>query len=109
MKLCNPLKSEDDVNKLTDWITDIYSNLAMVNYPYPTKFLAPLPAYPVRAFCKEFSQRNVSGKPLLEALSKALSIYTNFTGKVACVNYNQSSASVDENAWDYQVKFCFSV
>ena len=36
------------VEDLTDWLDSAYSFLAMVNYPYPSNFLMPLPAYPIR-------------------------------------------------------------
>lgn len=34
-----------------DYLTDVYGNIAMMNYPYGTNFIAQLPAYPVREFC----------------------------------------------------------
>jgi lysosomal Pro-X carboxypeptidase len=47
-KLCSPLKNDDDVLKLKEWISEVYVNLAMVNYPYSANFLAPLPGNPVK-------------------------------------------------------------
>lgn len=47
-KLCRPLNTSEDVMKLREWLTDVWGNLAMVDYPYPADFLAPLPAYPVK-------------------------------------------------------------
>lgn len=46
--LCVPLNGTDDVINLKDWLTNVWTNLAMVNYPYAANFLAPLPAYPVK-------------------------------------------------------------
>lgn len=46
--LCRPLKSMDDVDALKGWIQSALVYLAMVDYPYPSKFLAPLPAWPVK-------------------------------------------------------------
>lgn len=47
-KLCANLTKPEE---LTDYLTDVYGNLAMVNYPYNTSFLAPLPANPITEFC----------------------------------------------------------
>lgn len=46
-KLCQPLKNENNIEQLISYLQDIYTNLAMVNYPYKANFLAPLPAYPI--------------------------------------------------------------
>jgi hypothetical protein len=46
-KLCKPLKTSDDVKDLKRWLSDVYANLAMINYPYATDFLAPVPANPI--------------------------------------------------------------
>lgn len=47
-KLCSPLKDSSDVSSLTDWISEVYVDLAMINYPYPANFLTPLPGYPIK-------------------------------------------------------------
>lgn len=40
----------------TAYLTDVYGNLAMVNYPYETTFLAPLPPNPVTQFCSYLNE-----------------------------------------------------
>lgn len=39
------LKSTGD---LLNWLGSAYSYLAMVNYPYPSDFIMPLPGHPIR-------------------------------------------------------------
>jgi lysosomal Pro-X carboxypeptidase len=34
--------------ELEDWLSSAYSYLAMVDYPFASDFLMPLPAYPIR-------------------------------------------------------------
>jgi len=46
-KLCKPLKTAEDVKMLKDFLQEIYIDLAMVNYPYETDFLMPLPGNPI--------------------------------------------------------------
>lgn len=90
---------------LFDWLQEIYSNLAMVNYPYPTNFLANLPAYPVKAFCEKLPRTiPQDSKTLVELLGKALEIYTNYTKTTPCVNISQSNNDIGEKGWDFQVK-----
>lgn len=44
--------SPSDVQALIDEISDSLGTMAMVNYPYETNFVNPLPAWPQQAACK---------------------------------------------------------
>lgn len=101
-KLCKNLTS-DNVNELVDWLGDVYANLAMANYPYPANFLAELPAYPIRMFCKKLQNRTATGKDLLRDLFGGISLYFNHTGRAQCLNWKQNTSSLGDVAWDYQV------
>lgn len=77
----------------------------MVNYPYPTNFLANLPGYPIREACKPLTNSSLSGKALLTALKNGLSVYTNYTGSTKCLDIGEStSSSIGELGWDFQVR-----
>lgn len=77
----------------------------MVNYPYPTNFLAPLPGFPVRQFC---SKINNGTDDILVELSNALLMYTNSTGKTKCNDIAVTSKDLGEAGWDFQVSYSFS-
>ncbi|XP_043481876.1 lysosomal Pro-X carboxypeptidase [Leptopilina heterotoma] len=101
-KLCEPLKNLTQVVNLKNWLIDVYGNLAMVNYPYETKFLAPLPANPIFEVCKYLKDDNLSGKPLLLSLFKALSVYTNSTGETKCNRIDDASPQLGASGWNFQ-------
>lgn len=48
LHLCTSLKNSQDVQHLKDWIAETWVNLAMVDYPYESNFLQPLPAWPIK-------------------------------------------------------------
>ncbi|OAD54503.1 Lysosomal Pro-X carboxypeptidase, partial [Eufriesea mexicana] len=101
-KLCQPLKNESDVKQLISYLEDIYTNLAMVNYPYKANFLAPLPAYPVNAVCKHLTNESLIDTELLTAINKAINIFTNYTSQTKCLNLNDSTPQLDAIEWPYQ-------
>ena len=49
--LCAPLRTAADLEHLVLWAVNSFVNLAMMDYPYPTNFLAPLPGFPVNESC----------------------------------------------------------
>jgi len=46
--LCAPLAHLADVTLFKTWLTNAWTDLAMVNYPYPANFLENLPGWPVK-------------------------------------------------------------
>jgi lysosomal Pro-X carboxypeptidase len=49
--LCDPIKAASDVDTLIATLSDGLGTMAMVNYPYETNFVAPLPAWPMNVSC----------------------------------------------------------
>ncbi|KRY12733.1 Lysosomal Pro-X carboxypeptidase [Trichinella patagoniensis] len=104
-RLCNETQftSKKNVTQLVNWLTDIYGTLAMVNYPYATEFLKPVPAWPVKVACQFLNDTEVGETELLHRIYSTISIYTNFTGKKSCnLLENDYGNSVDGKLWDYQ-------
>ncbi|KYQ50108.1 Lysosomal Pro-X carboxypeptidase [Trachymyrmex zeteki] len=108
-------KSED-VKTLKNFLQEVYIDLAMVNYPYETNFLAPLPGNPINisitinlkisklmiVFCQHLTNVSLTEKPLLLALHRAISVYTNYTGKTNCISMKNAEPGLDDQGWDYQ-------
>lgn len=96
------LNKAEDLQQFTDYLTEVYGNLAMANYPYANEFLAPLPAYPVRQFCSQLAAAGQNDTQLLDSLWSALSVYTNYTGQVRCL---ETASAYDDNMGDAQWAF----
>ncbi|KAH8317821.1 hypothetical protein KR074_011168, partial [Drosophila pseudoananassae] len=99
--LCSPIKSDADLKKFLDYVEEIYSNLAMVNYPYNSSFLAPLPAFPVRQVCFYLKDLHATDADMLHTMASALAVYTNFTGTTKCLDLSAAS-NADESGWKIQ-------
>lgn len=85
-KLCRPLKSVDE---LKNWLLDMYGNIAMVDYPYPTSFLADLPAFPARVFCSNVTLPinktiNDADEDIVKRIVKGTNVFFNYTGHTEC-------------------------
>ena len=84
-KLCQPLKS---VQELKDWLMDMYGNIAMVDYPYPTSFLADLPAFPARVFCSNVTKSSIKtiddDEDIVRRIVRGVNVFFNYTGNTNC-------------------------
>lgn len=101
---CDPVITPDDVGNLIDWIQTAFVYMAMVNYPYETDFLNPLPANPVTVACKQYDPVDVNiTLDVLAATEKAASIYYDFLNTSTCNDINGSGSGNlgNLNGWDY--------
>lgn len=71
-RLCKPLDRSRGYKQLIGWVRNAFASMAMVNYPYPATFLAPLPAWPVKAACKLITEETDGA---LVGLAKAASLF----------------------------------
>ncbi|KAM7251034.1 hypothetical protein ACFE04_022917 [Oxalis oulophora] len=94
--LCRDLKNTYD---LADWLESAYSYLAMVNYPYPSDFLMPLPGHPIKEVCKKIDG-SPDGSNILERVFQGINIYYNYTGEVDCFELDDDPHGMD--GWNWQ-------
>lgn len=113
-KLCpsSHLTTVANISSLKSYLTDLWTNLAMMDYPYPTTFLAPLPANPVVAVCEHLSKPYQNDTELLNHVFQAMNIYFNYTGQAECLNLMEED-DIGADMWSYQactemvMPFCY--
>ena len=90
-------RTDNDKFKMEDfcvWLFAGWTHMAMTDYSYPTKFLKPLPGWPVKQACKYLSDVShfQTDRALLKGVFKAISVYYSHTGAVkTCFNQRESS------------------
>lgn len=117
---CDPIESKQEAQKLQELVTGAFFYLAMINYPYPTEFLQPVPAWPVGVSCSRLfhgkaeetevflSERRLEHSKsdhtlehlYLESLKKAIDVYYNYNGDAGCLDLNGGSEGhLDAAGW----------
>ncbi|XP_002401170.4 lysosomal Pro-X carboxypeptidase-like [Ixodes scapularis] len=101
--LCQSLQEEDYVT-FRDFLHDVYSNMALVNYADPSVFLTPLPGYPVKESCKFLTRSFVNDEAIVDAVSQVVNIFFNTTGTRQCNDINAFHDVLNSVliAWDFQ-------
>ncbi|CAG9856689.1 unnamed protein product [Phyllotreta striolata] len=91
-RLCKRLSSTEDLEMLLEWLGEILVKLALNNYHYPSNFFTPLPAYPLKVFCEKLTTSFFNDtKSLVQYFGQALQVYTNYSGRVSCNEFEDQS------------------
>ncbi|CAI9097663.1 OLC1v1034132C3 [Oldenlandia corymbosa var. corymbosa] len=90
-----------DVDSLEGWLSEAYIYTAMTDYPTPSNFLQPMPAYPVKQMCKAIDDPK-AGNNTFQKLYGAANIYFNYTGNVTCFDLNDDSDPHGLAEWQWQ-------
>ncbi|CAH1785139.1 unnamed protein product [Owenia fusiformis] len=107
-QLCSPLQP-GDLNHLSLYVRNAFTSLAMMDYPYPTDFLAPLPAYPIKAAAEML----VNGSTPLDGLAAATALFYQYSDKekkcyniselfIECADPTGCDLGLNSLAWDFQ-------
>ncbi|MCD7449661.1 hypothetical protein HAX54_001089 [Datura stramonium] len=86
---------------LENWLSTAFVYTAMTDYPTPSNFLNPLPAYPVKEMCKAIDDPK-TGNDMFEKVYGAANIYYNYTGNVTCFDLNDDSDPHGLGGWTWQ-------
>lgn len=82
------LINDSNAEWVVQFVREAIEYMGMVDYPYYSEFLMPMPAWPVKEFCKYVNQSEGDDKTLATQMYKAANVYYNFTGNETsyCVN-----------------------
>ncbi|CAI5444186.1 unnamed protein product [Caenorhabditis angaria] len=88
-----PIRNATDGWNLNAFMREAIEYMAMVDYPYPTSFLEPLPAWPVKVACSFMNSTGTTftDQQLVTMVAQAANVYYNYN-QVAnytwCIDYS---------------------
>lgn len=109
---CAPIDSGDKMTQSLQTLESGMEYLAMINYPYATSFLRPVPANPVSYGCKAAfdgwpAADDKTDQDYLTALKTVADVYFNYEGEAGyCYDMTNTDASGDLDAAGWDVLAC---
>lgn len=101
--LCSTLE-EHDLSHFLQYARNAFTEMAMCDYPYPSTFLAPLPANPINVACDHIVANGTKGLAQAVAMPYgADGCMDMFTSFVECADQTGCGVGADAKAWDYQM------
>eukprot|EP00040_Diaphanoeca_grandis_P026200 m.146472 g.146472 ORF g.146472 m.146472 type:complete len:537 (-) comp30480_c0_seq4:244-1854(-) len=85
---CNPITTQLHVERVMLYINGALSTMAMVDYPFPSNFVTPMPANPVGFACNAthgLSPASTAAE-LMKGLNTVINVFVNYTGQLHCHN-----------------------
>ncbi|KAF4402854.1 hypothetical protein G4B88_010306 [Cannabis sativa] len=102
-KLCKNYEYIGDY--LESWLSTAFVYTAMTDYPTPSNFLNPLPAYPVKQMCKAIDNpKSGRNSNTFEKVYGAANIYYNYSGTATCFDLEDNSDPHGLSEWSWQWK-----
>ena len=107
--LCEVPKSSAELRILSSILNSAFGTMVMVDYPYATDFVAPLPAWPINYACDQAAAAREAhaDDPLADlwATSAAAMVYLNFNNQLECIDVSpkpEPNEGLDDNGWSVQ-------
>ncbi|XP_057965541.1 uncharacterized protein LOC131156104 isoform X2 [Malania oleifera] len=97
-RLCKNNISAADIK---NWLATAYTYTAMTDYPTPSNFINPLPAYPIKQMCRAVDDQT-TGNDTFAKLYGAANIFYNYSGTATCFDVNDQSDPHGLNGWQHQ-------
>ncbi|GLT94749.1 hypothetical protein SLE2022_124760 [Rubroshorea leprosula] len=94
-------KNQISADGIENWLGTALIYTAMTDYPTPSNFLNPLPAYPVKQMCKAIDDPK-TGNNTFEKLHGVANVYYNYSGKATCFDLSSHSNSLGLAGWQWQ-------
>ncbi|KVH90618.1 Peptidase S28 [Cynara cardunculus var. scolymus] len=87
-----------EIEDTAGWLSSALVYVSMTDYPTPSNFIAPLPAYPI----KQAIDDPTLGNDTFAKMYQAANIYYNYTGDVKCFDLDDDSDPHDLGGWQWQ-------
>jgi len=111
MRTCQPIAGHDDFMHMMGWARNAMVLEAMLDYPYPTDFMAPLPGYPIKEACSRAGAADTPADGIREAAGllyngtdpdKFKSCFDIYDEYVYCADPTGCGNGNEALSWDYQ-------
>jgi pimeloyl-ACP methyl ester carboxylesterase len=93
---CKPILQPIDVDRLILYVNGALSTMAMVDYPFPSTFVTPMPANPVSYACNNLTSHlgnKSSDRLLVNGLNQVINVFVNYTNQLKCHNVSEELLS----------------
>ncbi|CAK7341929.1 unnamed protein product [Dovyalis caffra] len=97
-KIC---KNYISASSLQGWLETAWVYTAMTDYPTPSNFLSPMPAFPVKEMCKAIDDPKTRNNTFAK-LYGAASVYYNYSGMATCFDLDDDSDPHGLGGWSWQ-------